>query len=170
MTRYRTILADPPYDLPAHRGGGNRGADVHYPLMSVADICALNVSNLVADDAHLWLWATNPALFVAQDVIEAWGFSYRGCLTWVKPRIGLGRYLRSASEQLLFAVRGHAPIKFRSQPSWLFAPVQGHSVKPEEAYAVIERCSPGPRLELFARQQRPGWHTWGNELPCDVSL
>jgi N6-adenosine-specific RNA methylase IME4 len=91
-------------------------------------------------------------------------------LTWVKPRLGLGVYLRNASEQLLFAVRGQAPIRFRSQPTWLFAPVQEHSHKPEEQYAIIERCSPGPYLELFARRSRPGWDVWGNEVTCDVTL
>ena len=103
-------------------------------------------------------------------VIEAWGFSYRSCLTWIKPRLGLGRYLRNQTEHLLLGVRGKAPIRFRGQGSWLYAPVQAHSHKPEEAYAVIERCSPGPYLELFARRKRPGWDVWGDEMTCDVAL
>jgi N6-adenosine-specific RNA methylase IME4 len=75
-----------------------------------------------------------------------------------------------STEQLLFAVRGSAPIRFRSQPTWLFAPVQEHSHKPEEQYAIIERCSAGPYLELFARRKRPGWYSWGNEIDADVAL
>lgn len=165
--RYGTILADPPWDI---QQGGGRGAGRHYPLLSVEEICALPVRRLTAENAHLWLWTTNAALFAARQVIEAWGFSYRSVLSWVKPRLGLGRYLRNASEHLLFAVRGHAPMLSRSQPSWLFAPVHEHSRKPEECYAVIERCSPGPRLELFARRKQPGWDVWGNEVDSDVEL
>ncbi len=170
MKRYSTILADPPWGLPNQRGGNGLGADAHYSLMSLEAICALPVQNLVADNAHLWLWATTSDWHVQLRVMEAWGFSYRSALTWVKPRLGLGRYLRSATEHLLFGIRGKAPIAFRSQPTWLFAPTQGHSHKPEEAYAVIERCSPGPRLELFARRKRLGWDVWGNEVDSDVTL
>lgn len=165
--RYRAILADPPWDVHQR---GNRGADQHYPLMSTAQICALDVAKLAAEACHLWLWSTNNALPDAQQVIAAWGFRYINLLTWVKPRLGLGQYLRNATEQLLFAVRGSAPIRFRSQPTWLFAPVQEHSHKPGEQYAIIERCSPGPYLELFARRRRPGWHCWGNEVDADVVL
>jgi N6-adenosine-specific RNA methylase IME4 len=91
-------------------------------------------------------------------------------LTWVKPRFGLGIYLRNASEQLLFATRGRAPIQFRAQPTWLFAPVQEHSHKPEEQYAIIERCSTGPYLELFARHRQSGWDAWGDQVSSDVAL
>ena len=103
-------------------------------------------------------------------VMDAWVFSYRSCLTWIRPRYGLGRYLRNQTEHLLLGIRGKAPIRFRGQGSWLYAPVQEHSHKSEEQYAVIERCSPGPYLELFARQRRPGWDVWGNEVTCDVAL
>lgn len=113
---------------------------------------------------------TNGSLFAGKEVMEAWGFTYRSILTWVKPVFGLGTFLRTASEHLLLGTRGKAPILFRSQPSWLFAPRQEHSHKPEEQYAVIERCSPGPYLELFARRKRPGWDAWGNEVESDVQL
>ena len=103
--------------------------------------------------------------------MEAWGFTYRSCLTWVKPGLGLGNsYLRNNTEHLLFGTKGKAPILYRSQPTWLFAPRQDHSHKPEEQYAVIERCSPGPYLELFARRKQPGWQVWGNEVASDVVL
>lgn len=102
--------------------------------------------------------------------MDAWGFAYKSCLTWVKPYFRLGQYLRNQTEHLLLGVRGHAPIKFRGQPTWFYAPVQEHSHKPEEQYAIIERCSPGPYLVLFARRRRPGWHVWGNEVSCDVTL
>ena len=165
--RYRTILADPPWGTKNLVATAGR----HYPLMSLADICALPVGELAEDDAHLWLWVTNGDVFeTAPAVMAAWGFSYRSCLTWIKPRFGLGAYLRNQTEHLLLGVRGRAPIQFRGQGTWMYAPLQNHSHKPEEQYAVIERCSPGPYLELFARRQRLGWDVWGNEVPCDVQL
>lgn len=164
---YRTILADPPWDIEQK---GNYGACGHYRLMSLAAIKSLRVDLLAADDAHLWLWVTNASLHSGREVMEAWGFRYKSCLTWVKPRLGLGNYLRNMTEHCLFGVRGTLPIQFRAQPSWLFAPLQDHSHKPEEQYAIIERCSPGPYLELFARRRQPGWHVWGNEVTCDVAL
>lgn len=165
--RYRTILADPPWDI---QQVGGRGANQHYPLMTLDAIKRLRVRNLAADDAHLWLWVTNAGIFAGREVMEAWGFTYRSCLTWIKPYFRLGVYLRNQTEHLLFGTRGKAPIQFHSQGTWFYAPVQEHSHKPEEQYAIIERCSPSPRLELFARRKRFGWHAWGNEVNCDVAL
>jgi N6-adenosine-specific RNA methylase IME4 len=164
---YQTILADPPWQI---NQTGTRGAQRHYPHMSAEAICALPVATLAAWNAHLWLWVTNSTLVVGQTVMAAWGFSYRSCLTWIKPRLGLGVYLRNQTEHVLLGVRGRAPIRFRAQGSWFYAPVQDHSHKPEEQYAIIERCSPGPYLELFARRRQPGWHVWGNEVDSDVIL
>jgi N6-adenosine-specific RNA methylase IME4 len=166
-TRYRTILADPPWDIQQQ---GGRGADRHYPLLSLPRIKSLPVADLAAEDAHLWLWVTNATLRVGYDVMEAWGFVPRSPLTWIKPRLGLGNYLRNATEHLILGTRGQAPVKFRAQPTWLFAPLQDHSHKPEEQYAVIERISDGPYLELFARRRQPGWGAWGNEIDSDVSI
>jgi N6-adenosine-specific RNA methylase IME4 len=159
---FATILADPPWDVQQR---GSFGAERHYPLMSLSSIKRLRVSDLARTDAHLWLWVTNAALPCAEQVIEAWGFQYRSCLTWIKPHYGLGRYLRTQTEHLLLATRGRAPIQFRSQGSWFYAPRQEHSRKPEEQYAIIERCSSGPYLELFARSARPGWTIWGDQAP-----
>jgi N6-adenosine-specific RNA methylase IME4 len=165
--KYACILADPPWST---NQTGKWGATQHYPVMKLKDICALRVEQLAADDAHLWLWITNSNFFEAIRVMEAWGFSYRSCLTSIKPRFGLGAYLRNQTEHLLLGVRGRAPIQFRSQGSWFYAPVQEHSHKPEEQYAIVERCSPGPYLELFARRTRPGWDVWGNEVSSNVAL
>ncbi len=165
--QFGTVLADPPWNTLQV---GGKGADRYYDLMSVEQICAVQVGRLVAQAAHLWLWVTNASLFAGQAVMAAWGFTYRSTLTWIKPRLGLGWYLRNQTEHLLLGTRGNAPVRFRSQGSWFYAPVQGHSVKPEEQYAIIERCSPGPYLELFARRRRPGWSVWGNEVDCDVAL
>jgi N6-adenosine-specific RNA methylase IME4 len=139
--------------------------------MSVEKICALPVRDLATEAAHLWLWVTNAEMFeVAPKVMQAWGFAYRSCLTWIKPRFGMGSYLRNQTEHLLLGVRGKAPVRFRGQGTWLFAPLQDHSHKPEEQYCVIELCSPGPYLELFARRKQPGWDAWGNEVDCDIEL
>jgi N6-adenosine-specific RNA methylase IME4 len=165
--RYRTILADPPWDIQQH---GHLGASEHYPLMRLSRIKSLPVADLAADDAHLWLWVTNATLRVGYDVMEAWGFVPRSPLTWIKPRLGLGNYLRNATEHLILGTRGRAPVQFRAQPTWMFAPLQDHSHKPEEQYAVIERTSAGPYLELFARRRQSGWDAWGNQIDSDVSI
>lgn len=141
--------------------------------MSLKDIKVMPVGDLAAPDAHLWLWVTNATLRDGYDVAEAWGFTVRSPLTWIKFRMGLGKYLRNSTEHLLFATRGRAPVNFRSQPTWINAPVQEHSRKPDEQYAVIERISHGPYLELFARRRPPSnadWSVWGNEIDSDISI
>lgn len=167
LGRYRTILADPLLDI---QQVGGRGAVRHYAVMSVEAICALRVDRLCAADAHLWLWVTNASLHPGKQVLEAWSFTYRSCLTWIKPRFGLGHYLRNQTEHLLLGTRGKAPVLFRGQGTWFYAPIQEHSHKPEEQYAIIERCSPAPYLELFGRRKRTGWDIWGNEVTSDVAL
>jgi N6-adenosine-specific RNA methylase IME4 len=162
---YQTLLVDPPWIL---QQVGT--AAPPYRLMTVDKIKRLAVGGLVADASHLWLWVTNASLFAGREVIEAWGFAYRSILTWIKPRFGMGQYLRTQTEHLLLATRGKAPVLFRGQGSWFYAPVQHHSHKPGEQYAIIERCSPGPYLELFARRPRLGWDVWGDEVECDVVL
>lgn len=168
--RFRTLLADPPWDVQQK---GKRGAQQHYNLMTLDAIKTMPVADLMADDAHLWLWVTNATLRDGYDVAEAWGFTVRSPLTWVKFRLGLGNYLRNSTEHLLFATRGKAPVQYRAQPTWINAPVTDHSHKPEEQYPLIERVSPGPYLELFARR-RPlsssDWSVWGNEIASDVEI
>lgn len=168
--RFRTILADPPWDIQQK---GARGAETHYDLMSLERIKAMPIADLAEDDAHLWLWVTNATLRHGYDVAESWGFTVRSPLTWIKFRLGLGNYLRNATEHVLFATRGRAPVNFNSQPTWINAPVQDHSHKPEEQYALIERVSSGPYLELFARRRPPSrsdWSVWGNEIDSDIGI
>ena len=164
---FATILADPPWPL--------QGGEKHYRTMSLARIKTLPVGALAARDAHLWLWTTNALLPKAYEVAEAWGFTVRSPLTWVKFRLGLGgRYqLRNATEQLLFCTRGKAPLGSRSQPTWFNAPAQEHSRKPAEQFAIIERVSPGPYLELFARRQPESnqpWAVWGDQVASDIRI
>ena len=164
---FATILVDPPWPL--------QSGEKHYRTMSLARIKALPVGRLAARDAHLWLWTTNALLPKAYEVAEAWGFTVRSPLTWVKFRLGLGgRYqLRNATEQLLFCTRGRAPLGSRSQPTWFNAPVTEHSRKPAEQFAIIERVSPGPYLELFARRRPESnqpWTVWGDQVDSDIRI
>ena len=164
---FATILVDPPWPL--------QSGEKHYRTMSLARIKALPVGQLAARDAHLWLWTTNALLPKAYEVAEAWGFTVRSPLTWVKFRLGLGgRYqLRNATEQLLFCTRGRAPLGSRSQPTWFNAPVTEHSRKPAEQFAIIERVSPGPYLELFARRRPESnqpWAVWGDQVDSDIRI
>ena len=168
--RFRTILVDAPTDI--HQGG-NYGAHKHYPLMSMDELKAMPIADLAENDGHLWLWSTNAALEQSFDLARSWGYEPRSVMTWVKPRLGLGVYLRNASEHLILATRGKAPVQFKSQPTWMFAPLRDHSHKPEEQFAIIERVSPGPYLELFARRRPPSnrdWSVWGNEIDSDISI
>jgi N6-adenosine-specific RNA methylase IME4 len=165
---YKTIMADPPWDIQQK---GHRGAIMHYDLMTLDQIKAMPIANLAEPDSHCWLWVTNATLRQGFDVLEAWGFTPRSTLTWAKTRLGLGNYLRNCTEHVLLGTRGNAPVLFRAQPNWLFAPLQDHSHKPEEIFPIIERVSPGPPyLELFARRHQPGWDAWGNQIESDVEI
>lgn len=169
--KFKTLLIDPPW---SSQQKGTLGAIRHYPLMSLDEIKAMPIHELAEENSHLFLWVTNATLRDGYDVADAWGFTVRSPLTWVKWRLGLGNYLRNATEHLLFATRGKAPVKFRSQPTWVTAPVQApHSHKPEEQFAIIERISDGPYLELFARRRPPSdrpWFVWGNQIDSDISI
>ncbi|MDL9980097.1 MT-A70 family methyltransferase [Microbacterium sp. ASV49] len=171
--RFGCIMADPPWMI---QQTGARGASEHYDLMTLDQIKGMGdaIKALTEDDAHLWLWVTNATLRDGYDVMEAWGFTPRSPLTWVKPRFTLGNYLRNATEHVLFGTRGKAPVQFRSQPTWAYWPLLEHSVKPDEIYSVVDRVSgrDTKKLELFARRQPPvpNWSVWGNEIESDVSL
>jgi N6-adenosine-specific RNA methylase IME4 len=165
--QYKTILVDPPWIT---QQTGTLGARRHYNLMTVPQIKALPVADLADENSHCWLWVTNASLRYGYEVLEAWGFTPRSILTWCKPRYNLGQYLRNATEHLLFGTRGNAPVGFNGQATWTFAPLQEHSHKPEEQYAVIERISKPPYLELFARRRQKGWAVWGNEIDSDIKI
>jgi N6-adenosine-specific RNA methylase IME4 len=163
-TRYPVIYADPPRQY--EHGSDQLAIENHYPTMPLGEICALDVAALATPDAALYLWATMPKLAEAMQVIEAWGFSYRTGVVWVKDRIGAGYYFRQRHELLLFAVRGQMPTPSTANrpDSVLDVPRTAHSEKPVEAYGLIERMYPSlPKIELFARTSRAGWASWGNQ-------
>jgi N6-adenosine-specific RNA methylase IME4 len=168
--KFKTILADPPWQTLQL---GNKGAEMHYPLMSLDRIKAMPVADLAEDEAFLWLWVTNATLRQGYDVAEAFGFTVRSPLTWIKFGLGLGYYLRNCTEHLLLATRGKVQVQVKNQPTWMVAPVQKHSHKPEEQFAIIERLCGGPYLELFARRRPPSdkqWSVWGNEVDSDLTI
>lgn len=162
--RYGTILADPPWQY--RKQSRRAGAEKHYPSLSLEELRSLPVRNLASERAHLHLWTTNTFLMEAYQLLQAWVFEFRGSFVWAKRDIGVGNYYRTAHEFLLLGVRGGLLFRDRAQRSWEEWPRPGrHSEKPPEAIEMIEAVSPGPYLELFARDQRPGWTTWGNEAP-----
>lgn len=156
---FATIVIDPPwrYDNVATRGA----AEDHYPTMSLDELAHLDIP--AADPCHVYLWATNAFLRDAFDLLDQWAFEYKAALTWCKPQIGTGNYFRNATEHVLFALRGRLPTQANDVPTWFVADRTRHSAKPERFYDLVERSSPGPYLDMFARRRRLGWHTWGNE-------
>lgn len=171
--KFKAVLADPPWNVGQ---GGRRGAIQHYDLMSVEQIKAMPIANFMANDSWCFLWVTNNTLFEeGPAVLRAWGFTpVKQPITWLKIHLSLGSPLRNTTEHLLVGRRGHPQVKFRGQPTHLFAPRQGHSVKPGEQYALIERLvgKEGPFVELFARDRssNPAWHVWGNEIDSDITI
>lgn len=167
---YNVIYADPPWQYD--NTGVDAAANAHYHTLPLADICDfLKTINLqVAQNAVLFLWSTNPFLADALRVVEAWNFTYKTNLVWVKTdlsRPGTGFYVRGQHELLFICTRGSfTPLNWsQNVPSVLAAPVRQHSRKPDEIYGVIENLYPNCRyIELFARQQRDGWTAYGNEL------
>jgi N6-adenosine-specific RNA methylase IME4 len=173
--QFGTILADPPWQF-ANRTG--KIAPEHarlsrYSTLAVNKIASLPVDQVVAPMAHLYLWCPNALLPDGLSVMAAWGFEYKSNIVWHKVRKdggsdgrGVGFYFRNVTELLLFGVRGKrartlAPA--RSQVNLFATRKREHSRKPDEQYAIIAACSPGPFLELFARGTRKGWSTWGDQ-------
>lgn len=180
--KYKTILADPPWRF-ANRTG--KMAPEHHRLsrygtMGLEEICALPVSQVADEPAHLYLWVPNALLTEGLEVMRRWGFEYKTNLIWHKIRKdggpdgrGVGFYFRNVTEVVLFGIRGKGARTLaagRRQVNFLATRKREHSRKPDELYDIIESCSPGPRLELFARGSRVHWDSWGNEAEIyDIS-
>lgn len=173
--KFSTILVDPPWQFQNRTG---KVAPEHkrlnrYSTMSLNDIKALPVADAAADTSHLYLWVPNALLPEGLAVMQAWGFQYKSNLVWHKIRKdggpdgrGVGFYFRNVTELILFGVRGKNARTLapgRSQVNFMATRKREHSRKPDEQYELIEACSPGPFLELFARGERPNWAVWGNQ-------
>lgn len=176
---FRTLLADPPWRFLNRTG---KVAPEHrrlnrYDTMDAKQIAALPVAEIMAEQSHCYLWCPNALVADGLMVLEEWGFTYKGMLIWHKIRKdggsdgrGVGFYFRNVTEPILFGVRGRlrtlAPG--RRQVNYIATQKREHSRKPDELYPIIEACSPGPRVELFARYPREGWAVWGNEASDEI--
>ncbi len=164
--RFSVVYADPPWEYSNARLQG--AAAAHYPTMSTVALGSLPVIDYVTTNAVLFLWATNPLLKDALTVMDAWGFEYRTNLVWVKDQATYGKlgfYAHGRHELLLIGVRGSCLPKADCLPDSVFTTAKGrHSEKPDDVYALIEQMYDGPYLELFARQTRPTWVSFGNEV------
>jgi N6-adenosine-specific RNA methylase IME4 len=179
--KFQTIMADPPWRFTNRTG---KMAPEHkrlnrYETMTLADICALPVSEVAQEPAHLYVWVPNALLPEGLEVMKAWGFHYKSNIIWHKIRKdggsdgrGVGFYFRNVTEVLLFGTRGKGARTLapgRRQVNMMETRKREHSRKPDEQYDLIEACSRGPFLELFARGTRPGWTYWGNQANEDYA-
>lgn len=180
--KFSTILADPPWRFTNRTG---KMAPEHkrlsrYGTLTADEIAALPIAQLAATPAHLYLWVPNALLPEGLQVLRAWGFEYKTNIVWHKLRKdggsdgrGVGFYFRNVTELVLFGIRGKNARTLapgRRQVNYMGTRKREHSRKPDEQYAIIESCSPGPYLELFARGARPGWAAWGNQAADGYEL
>jgi len=175
LAQYKTILADPPWQFSNRTG---KMAPEHrrlnrYGTMTLEGIQSLPVAGIAAAESHLYLWVPNALITEGLEVMKRWGFTYKTNIVWHKVRKdggpdgrGVGFYFRNVTELVLFGIRGRMRTAKpgRTQVNFLATCKREHSRKPEELYSIIEACSYGPYLELFARHSRPNWDAWGNEV------
>lgn len=175
--KYRTIVADPPWRF-ANRTG--RSAPEYrkkhrYQTMDLETICAMGpqVLETAADGSHLYLWVPTALLNWGLQTMAAWGWDFKTSIYWhkvtgygISDRSGMGFYYRNVIEPCLFGTRGKVRTLLRNVPNIIHAPKTGHSRKPDAFYSIVERMSPGPYLELFARQERKNWAQWGDQAPA----
>ncbi len=164
--KFGTVYADPPWLYGNQRTRGATGD--HYDGMTVEEIAALPVHDLLAADAHLHLWTTNAFLPDAFGIIEAWGFEYKSLFVWMKPQMGMGNYWRVSTEYLLLGVCGSCSFAVHDVINYGVFDRGAHSAKPEQVRFLIERASPGPYLELFGRKAVAGWTVFGNQVERDL--
>lgn len=179
--KYGVVYADPPWQFQNRTGkvAPEHKRLMRYETMTLKEIKALPVSEIAGDKCHLYLWIPNALLPDGLAVMDAWGFEYKGNLVWEKVRKdgfpdgrGVGFYFRNVTELLLFGIKKKsAPNRTlapaRSQVNLIRAMKREHSRKPDEIIPIIEACSAGPRIELFARGDREGWDMWGNQATAD---
>jgi N6-adenosine-specific RNA methylase IME4 len=179
--KFPTVLADPPWQFRNRTGkiAPEHRRLARYDTMTLDDICSLPVSSVTDETAHLYLWTPNALLPDALIVMENWGFTYKSNLIWHKIRKdggsdgrGVGFYFRNVTELILFGVKGKSARTLkagRTQVNMIETRKREHSKKPDEQYELIEACSPGPYLELFARGDRQGWTIWGDQADASYA-
>lgn len=180
MNKYNIIYADPPwkYRVWSQKGVG-RTAESHYPTMTIEDICALPIKDITAENAVLFMWVTFPLLQESFEVIRQWGFTYKTvAFVWIKENKntkslfwGLGYWTRANAEICLLATRGNPQRYSAGVHQVIVHPIAEHSKKPDVVRdKIITLAGDLPRIELFARQQTPGWDVWGNEVQSNIQL
>ena len=175
MTRYRTIVADPPWHYPRGHAARQHLSNP-YPTMTIGELCALPVDDLAEQSAYLYLWTTNEHLRFAFSVLGAWGFAFKTVLVWCKPNIGMGGAYRGSHELVLVGERGKNDLKRRDVGTWhVWSQKYGssgktNSAKPDAFYDLVESVGHGPYLEMFSRRERLGWESWGNEALNPIEL
>ena len=177
--KYQIIYADPPWKYKDKSKSHGGGAESHYPVLSISEMCELPINKITDKDCVLLMWVTMPMLEVAFEVIRAWGFTYKICaFTWVKTNkdgsiyMGMGRHTRSNAEICLLSTKGKGISRTSAsvKNTHLF-PRGKHSAKPKEFYVLIkELYGDVKRVELFAREKTLGWDVWGNEVESDINL
>ena len=180
VSSFRCVVADPPWEYKGGFNGFGNRKELPYAHMDLADIKAMPVADLIEREGYLFLWTTNRWLERAFEVARAWECTPRQTLTWCKPTggKGLGGMFATNTEFVIVAQKiregtnahGARTKQKREGSSWFEWPKQKHSQKPEAFQDMLERVCHGPYLELFARRTRLGWSTWGNEVPCDITL
>jgi N6-adenosine-specific RNA methylase IME4 len=193
MKKYSVIYADSPWQTKAGRAlkgykiengkqlfvsSSNKSRELAYPTMTVEQLCKMPISDLAAENAHLYFWTTNQYLMQSLQVIESWGFKYSTTLVWAKNPMGggLGGNYKITTEFLIFATRGNLKAKEKHIGTWFNIKREYqngspcHSRKPEFFADLIEKVSPGPYLELFARRERIGWDVFGNQVENSINI
>ena len=158
---YHVLVVDPPWAYEKRAEDTSHRGRCAYPTMSIEEICEINIP--AEDNAILWLWTTNAFMHEAHHVINAWGFTPKTILTWVKDRMGVGDWLRGQTEHCILAVKGKPIIDLTNQTTVLNAPLREHSRKPDEFYKMVETLCPGKKIDIFSREPRSGWDQWGCE-------
>lgn len=162
--KYHVIAVDPAWDYDNRANDESHRAANPYPSMSIEEITSLQVPGLALDNCVLWLWTTNAFMEEAHQIARTWGFQTKTILTWVKDRMGTGDWLRGQTEHCLMCVKGKPVVDLTNQTTVIYGPLREHSRKPESFYELVNELYPGQKVELFARQEREGWNTYGNEL------
>ena len=161
---FRVIVVDPPW--PYRKGSKvniSRRSQCPYPEMSLEEIAALPIGKLSTPDSVLWLWTTNAFMRASFDLIDSWGFTHKTILTWAKDKMGTGDWLRGKTEHCILAAKGKPTINLTNQTTLLHGKMREHSRKPEEFFKLVEGLCPGSKLEMFARESRKDWVSYGDE-------
>jgi len=158
--KFKTIVADPPWQFRRQP----KSVGPNYKLLTLDVIKSFPIKDIADENAHLYLWIPNAFIKEGVEVMTAWGFEYKTLITWAKHQIGVGNYYRNATEQILFGVRGRLPILQKNLRTWFLADRREHSRKPDEFYRIVEKASPGPRIDIFSREKREGWEQFGDQV------